>query len=141
MMEDIRNRYAMLDRLRSDCDYFLGNGHRDVSKLANGDILTHISEMKRYWLSFEENEKPEWLTWEEILAYEYKMAPEFTQKVRELYRIKGIFETWRLSGVLNQRFEELKLLARKGRKLYYELPEDVRPDDIVIGKNQQLIFL
>ncbi|MGT2946165.1 LPD11 domain-containing protein [Streptococcus chenjunshii] len=139
-MEDLRFRYSMLDRLRSDCDYFLGNGHRNESRLWAGDVVTHIAEMKRYWLLFEDDEKPEWLTWEQILDYEYKMAPDFNKKVQELYHIKATFEIWRMSGVLGQRLEELEQLAKKARRLYYSLPEDVRPGDVVVDHNQQLIF-
>ena len=31
--------------------------------------------MKTLWLGFSEAEKPEWLTWEQILNYEKQMCP------------------------------------------------------------------
>ena len=32
--------------------------------------------MKRMWISFPDGEKPEWLTWDQILAYEKSMCTE-----------------------------------------------------------------
>jgi hypothetical protein len=32
--------------------------------------------MKRIWLSFSEDEKPEWLPWEKILQYEKDMCSD-----------------------------------------------------------------
>lgn len=64
----------MLDRYRCDCDYYLGYGNRnpDVLPLKNERKL--IEEMKRIWLSFSEEEKPKWLTWDQILEYEKAMC-------------------------------------------------------------------
>lgn len=67
-------QYMMLGRLRSDCDYYLGWGNRCPSVLPDGNEQKHIEYMKRIWNSFSENEKPEWLTWEQILAYEKEMC-------------------------------------------------------------------
>lgn len=73
--EEMKRRYMMLSRLKSDCDYVLGNGGKGaVRYLRNGNISDHISEMKEYWNSFEENEKPEWLSLDEIEDYDRKMT-------------------------------------------------------------------
>lgn len=61
-------RYQMLDRLRTDMDYYYGNGNRHDSCLWAGDFDTQILYMKRLWNSFDE--KPEWLTMEQIEEYE-----------------------------------------------------------------------
>jgi len=63
-------QYRVLSRLQSDCDYFLGYGNRNLSILYKNDPSAHISYMKELWRGFPENEKPEWLTWEQLLAYE-----------------------------------------------------------------------
>lgn len=68
--------YMMLDRWRSDCDYYLGYGNRNVSRLCADTPKEHIEAMKKLWLSFGEDEKPEWLTWEQILEYEKQMCEE-----------------------------------------------------------------
>ena len=72
--KDERFQYQMLDRYRCDCDYYLGYGNRnpDVLPLKNERKL--IEEMKRIWLSFSEEEKPKWLTWDQILEYEKAMC-------------------------------------------------------------------
>ena len=65
-------RYQMLDRMRSDCKYYLGNGRIFGNHLWAGTVPEQIEYMKAIWNSFEE--KPEWLTWEQIEAYEKKMT-------------------------------------------------------------------
>jgi len=65
--------YMMLDRLRSDCNYFLGYGGRHLKILTNDSVSDHINEMKRLWNIFPEAEKPEWLTMEQIDKYEKEM--------------------------------------------------------------------
>jgi len=69
-----RFNYMMLDRLRSDCDYYLGYGNRSKKRLCYEDERKHIDEMKKLYNSFPENEKPDWLTWEQILDYEKAMV-------------------------------------------------------------------
>lgn len=65
--------YMMLDRLRSDCDYYLGYGNRNKNRLYYEDEAKHIVEMKKLHDSFPDGEKPEWLTYDEILNYEKLM--------------------------------------------------------------------
>jgi len=59
-------QYMMLDRLRSNCDYYTGYGH--TAKITPTEVASIIGEMKAFWSELEE--KPDWLTWEQILAYE-----------------------------------------------------------------------
>ncbi|WP_103108547.1 LPD11 domain-containing protein [Brevibacillus reuszeri] len=68
-----RFNYMMLGRLRSDCDYYLGYGNRNKSRLSGEDEKNHIEEMKSIYNSIDEKSKPEWLTWEQILEYERQM--------------------------------------------------------------------
>lgn len=63
--------YQMLGRLKSDCDYFLGAGGRHTKFLWALDVDAQINAMKCSWTNLKE--KPEWLTWEDILEYERKM--------------------------------------------------------------------
>lgn len=67
-------RYMMLDRLRSDCDYYLGYGNRKAMKLWGDNPEDHIKEMKRLYNELPKDAKPEWLTWEQILDYEKQMT-------------------------------------------------------------------
>ena len=73
--ENMKFSYTMLDRLRSDCAYYLGAGGRNPDRLWAKNEASHIKHMKELWNSFAETEKPYWLTWEQILAYEAEMAP------------------------------------------------------------------
>lgn len=65
--------YMMLSRLQSDCNYYLGNGGRNIKSLWADDEEEQIDEMKKIYNSFDDDKKPEWLTWEEILEYEKQM--------------------------------------------------------------------
>lgn len=66
-------KYQLLSRLQMDCNYYLGHGNRQKKSLWAGDEREQIETMKKIWESFSINEKPEWLTWEEILNYEINL--------------------------------------------------------------------
>ena len=68
---NLEYNYMLLDRLRSDCEYFLGNGNRNEKDLWAGSVDAQINEMKKIWNSLKE--KPEWLTMEDINNYEKLM--------------------------------------------------------------------
>lgn len=71
--EDVRFEYQMLGRLKSDCDYFLGNGNGYEPHLWAGSVERQIEEMRKRWEAFPEGGKPEWLSLEDIDIYEVKM--------------------------------------------------------------------
>lgn len=73
LKHDEKFRYRMLDRMRCDCDYYLGYGNRQAKHLWALNESDHIEYMKALWNSFAEDQKPEWLTFEQILEYEKKM--------------------------------------------------------------------
>lgn len=66
--------YMLLDRLKQDCDYFLGNGNRNPKYLWAGSVDDQIAKMKELWNSFPDGEKPEWLSMEDIEDYENEMT-------------------------------------------------------------------
>lgn len=68
---DSEYQYMLLDRLKMDCEYFLGNGNRNEKHLWAGSVDAQIKEMKKIWNSLKE--KPEWLTMEDINNYEKLM--------------------------------------------------------------------
>ena len=60
--------YVLLDRLRSDCDYYLGCGGRDAKhSLWAHDEQAQINKMHELYDCLEV--KPEWLTPEQIDLY------------------------------------------------------------------------
>lgn len=67
-------QYQMLDRMRCDCEYYLGYGCRNSDVLYEKNEKMQIEAMKAIWCSFSEEEKPEWITWEKILEYEKSMC-------------------------------------------------------------------
>lgn len=71
--KDMKFRYMMLDRMRSDCEYYLGNGRLYGNHLWAGDEERQIEYMKAIWKSFPADPKPEWLGYEDILIYEQRM--------------------------------------------------------------------
>ena len=91
---EMRFRYSMLSRLKSDCDYFLGIGGRYVNQLWAGSVYKQIEEMRNRWLEFKEDEKPEWLTWEDINNYETEMNKAFVESCNvNSYRYRVVFQT------------------------------------------------
>lgn len=66
--------YMLLGRMKSDCEYFLGNGSGYEGHLWGGNVGTICNEMERIWSSFADEEKPEWLTMEQIKEYRTKMT-------------------------------------------------------------------
>jgi len=64
--------YSLLGRMQVDCDYFLGLGNRCVKHLWSVSVEKQIEKMKELWNNFEE--KPEWLSMEDILNYEEIMT-------------------------------------------------------------------
>lgn len=70
----LKYRYMLLSRMQSDCEYYLGNGHRFAKYLWALDEKEHISAMRMLWDSFDSDKKPEWLTKEQLDSYEKAMV-------------------------------------------------------------------
>lgn len=67
-------RYQLLSRMQGDCNYYLGYGGKSKHVLWARDEQEQIQTMKDLWNSFSEEDKPEWLNWNDILEYENKMV-------------------------------------------------------------------
>ena len=67
--------YVLLDRLRADCDYFLGAGGRSEKHLWAGNVHAQIKKMRELYDALPE--KPEWLTVEAIDRYAAQMAAPY----------------------------------------------------------------
>ena len=67
--------FDMLARLKSDCDYYLGHGHASNNALWGKTPYDHCNEMARLLLSIPEEERPLWLTKNDIGLY--RMAMDF----------------------------------------------------------------
>ena len=67
--------YVLLDRLRADCQYFLGAGGRSEKHLWAGNVHAQIKKMRELYDALPE--KPEWLTTEAIDRYAAQMAAPY----------------------------------------------------------------
>ena len=70
--------YRLLDRLRSDCEYYLGAGHFSEKHLWAGSVEAQISKMRELYSALPE--KPEWLTEQDIDRYEAQMSHKPVEK-------------------------------------------------------------
>ena len=75
--------YGMLSRYKSDCEYFLGAGNGYEGHLYYKEVNKHCDEMKKLHNSFADNEKPEWLTEEQIEKYRADMLLLLGKKAPE----------------------------------------------------------
>lgn len=71
MAED-RFNYMLLDRLKSDCEYYLCYGGRNAKSLWAHDEQAQIDKMREIYDSLPIN--PEWLTIEQINEYATRMG-------------------------------------------------------------------
>jgi hypothetical protein len=75
-------KYQLLDRLKSDCEYFLKAGNRNEKHLWAGNVDDQIAKMKELWNSLEE--KPEWLSMEDIENYEKEMKQDTVEEAYDI---------------------------------------------------------
>jgi len=75
VVQDHSLNYQLLDRLRMDCEYFLGEGQHSEKHLWAGNRHAQIAKMRELYEIVPE--KPEWLTPEMINNYEERMTPRF----------------------------------------------------------------
>lgn len=76
------DKYAFLGRMRSDCLYFLGAGNGCNKHLWGGSIINHIYYMVKLFDSFEPEEEPEWITFDDINSF-YKAMKEKEKEKKE----------------------------------------------------------
>ena len=72
---DHSQEHRLLDRLRADCEYFLGAGARAEKHLWAGNVHAQIAKLRELYDALPE--KPEWLTKEAIDEYAERMAPPY----------------------------------------------------------------
>ena len=71
---DDEYKYMLLNRLKSDCDYYLGYGNKKAKYLWAGNEQGQIAKMKEIYNQL--SEKPEWLTMDQIEEYAKQMGVE-----------------------------------------------------------------
>lgn len=100
-----REDYELLSRLEQDCKYFLGNGDGYEGHLWAGSVDKQIAKMRELYDKLEE--KPEWLTSEDIDRYEEEMKNYEAGSKNKKYQVimtvqtsPGNYET-RVKGIYN----------------------------------------
>ena len=73
---DKKFRYMMLDRLRQDCNYSLNYFDGSEKVLWSKDKQSQIANMVALWKTFEVEDRPEWLTWDDITNYADRFGVE-----------------------------------------------------------------
>ena len=68
--------YKFLSRLKTDFNYYLGYGNKNKRVLWFGNEKNHITFMFYLWASFPADNKPEWLTFGDLMYYEKEILRE-----------------------------------------------------------------
>lgn len=69
---DLEYQYQLLDRCKSDCEFFLGLGGYQEKYLWGQSVKEHIRKMRELYCLLPV--KPAWCTWERINMYERIMS-------------------------------------------------------------------
>ena len=99
-------KYQLLDRLKQDCEYYLGNGNKNAKYLWSKNEKQQIEDMKVLYNSFKDDEKPEWLTMEDINNYAKEMGVDNINESDESFN--GIEFEKKIPH--NMRFKEYNIL-------------------------------
>lgn len=79
--------YQLLDRLRSDCEYFLNAGGRHEKHLWAGSVSGQIAKMRELYDLL--TVKPDWLSREDINEYEERMTGPISSSQEDETWVKG----------------------------------------------------
>ena len=74
LRNDMGFRYRLLDRMRCDCLYYIGNGNRLKKYLWAREERLHIAVMRALYISFPEDGKPVWISMADIDYFEREMS-------------------------------------------------------------------
>lgn len=86
LSKDESFKYMMLDRLLGDCRYYLGYGNRCTSNLWTKDETKQIKYIKALYNSFNDNNKPSFISIDDILQFEKQMCDKnnIEQQIKNL---------------------------------------------------------
>lgn len=70
-------RYMMLSRMKQDCDYYIRMDTNNPKHLWAQNEKDQIANMVAIWNTFDPDDRPEWLTWGDIIYYALKMGVRF----------------------------------------------------------------
>ena len=114
-------RYELLSRMQQDCEYYLGNGNRNPKHLWALEEVEHIKNMVSLYNSFSFEDKPEWLTIEQLDNF----SKELTGKSLEEH---GWMDTINENNV----FQELSLGKNNADSYTNEILDKIRAAGIEV---------
>ena len=114
-------RYKLLSRMQQDCEYYLGNGNRNTKHLWALEEVEHIKNMVSLYNSFSFEDKPEWLTIEQLDNF----SKELTGKSLEEH---GWMDTINENNV----FQELSLGKNNSDSYTKEILDKIRAAGIEV---------
>ncbi len=79
---DYTDDYRLLSRMKSDCEYYLGNGGRAEKHLWAGSVDGQIKKMRELYAHLPD--KPEWLSEQDIDRYEQRMTSPAEKETEQL---------------------------------------------------------
>lgn len=72
--KDLKFRYMLLNRMQSDCEYYLDYGNRNPGALWAKNEENHIKNMISLYNSFPDDDKPMWLSPEQLNDYSLRLT-------------------------------------------------------------------
>lgn len=114
--KDFIYEYQLLDRLRQDCEYYLGNGNKNSKYLWTGNELEQIEKMRELYNKFPDDLKPEWITIDDINKYEEKMLSKEEIQINKINAkndIKKLDKLYR--DILNINCEDKEIITMLGK--------------------------
>lgn len=105
--------YKLMDRLRSDCEYFINyfSGKGTEKVLWAGNVPDQIAKMKELYDKVPV--KPEWLTMQDIEGYEYKMNQLLGNNVTESVK-KRFVKVGKVKVTESAAVDKLKAIMESG---------------------------
>lgn len=138
---DFTTEYQLLDRLRSDCEYFLGNGRGAEKYLWAGNIDAQIAKMRELYDILPQ--KPEWLTAEDITRYEDAMQDLVSARktvVVNLFAGPGAGKTtcaWEIASELKKRGIEAEYVSEYAKEFVWDGRTDILDGSL---EHQKMLF-
>ena len=134
---EFESEYRLLSRLKSDCEYFLGNGQRAEKHLWAGSVEKQIAKMRELYGILPD--KPEWLSEQDVDRYQEQMTNGLYTTDKELnetdsvtFSIKYSEHTAFYDKQFNARFTNLSFAL--GNRLLSVLDEKQRNSKFHLGQ-------
>lgn len=123
-------RYSMLDRLLGDCRYYLGYGNRCSKHLWAKDEHKQIELIKGLYNSFDNSNKPNFITIEGILQFEKEMTEkEYIKSMLQEKLNKISIEYNKNNFLINQHmisYEEYEATERRLKYQYNNIEQQIK---------------